>query len=71
MTPLTRFDLEQSIMQCWGVVEDIDLIYRTESLYDDEDKMQNALLGLHTMYELKFQRLFNQFETLINQGAIK
>jgi hypothetical protein len=68
---MTRFDLEQSIMQCWGVVEDIDLIYRTESLYDDEDKMQNALLGLHTMYELKFQRLFNQFETLIQQGAIK
>jgi hypothetical protein len=68
---MTRFDLEQSIMQCWGVVEDIDLIYRTESLYDDEDKMQNALLGLHTMYDLKFQKLFNQFEILIQQGAIK
>ena len=62
-----RFDLEQQIMSCWGVVEDIETIYNTERLYTNQDDMMNALLGLKTLYQLKFERLFAIFEHMIRQ----
>jgi len=61
-----RFDLEQNIMKCWSVTEDIYLLY--ENVMDTEmstDDIANALLGMHTMYEMKFNKLFNNFEKLI------
>ena len=61
---MDRFDLEQEIMNCWNVVEDLKMIYAAEHLYDDEDAMMNALLGLGSLYELKFQKLWNTFEAL-------
>ena len=62
---MDRFDLEQEIMNCWNVVEDLKMIYGAEHLYDDEDAMMNALLGLGSLYELKFQKLWNTFEASI------
>ena len=59
---MDRFDLEQEIMSCWNVVEDLKMIYAAEHLYDDEDAMMNALLGLGSLYELKFQKLWDTFE---------
>jgi hypothetical protein len=67
----TRFDLEQQIMQCWGVTDDIDVIYHSEHLYDDEDAMQNALLGAHSLADLRFQKLWALFEKGIAEGWIK
>lgn len=56
-----RFDLEQDILACWGVVEDIRL------LYDNYDQLTDAerrvlLLSLISLYELKFQKTFSTFE---------
>lgn len=62
-----RFDLEQNIMSCWGVVEDIEAIYNTERLYNNQDDMMNALLGLKTLYQIKFEQLFAVFEHMIRQ----
>lgn len=56
-----RFDLEQNIMDAWHVVDDIDTIYqRLEELSADE--LMNVLLGLKTLYQLKFEKLFENFE---------
>ena len=57
------FDLEQEIMDCWGIVEDIDIVYHAHS--DKDNELANALLGLKTLYHLKFDRLWNTFEDCV------
>ena len=64
-----RFDLEQEIMDCWGVVDDIDIVYYKHAEANDE--LANVLLGLKTLYQLKFERLFNTFEDCIKQRLLK
>lgn len=69
-----RFDLEQEIMQCWGIVEDIELL--REKVLDGEteltdDELDNFLLGLKTLYSAKFERLFNTFEQCLRRGEFK
>lgn len=59
------FDLEQQIMECWGVVDDIKTVYSSEHLYENTDEMQNALLGLYTLYDLKFNQLFSLYEKFL------
>lgn len=60
-----RFEFEQQIMDCWNVTKDIDTLYcaigdRPTPLTNDE--VMNTLLGLHQLYELKFEKLFELFE---------
>ena len=67
----SRFDFEQQIMDCWGVVDDIKTVYNADDLRElSKDEMQNLLLGLYTMYQLKFEILFKMFEDLCQQRAI-
>ena len=68
--PITRFTLEDQIMECWGVVDDIDMVYSNEALYHDEDRMMNVLLGMQELYRLRFERLFQTFEHLVHEGKI-
>lgn len=66
-----RFDLEQNIMKCWNVTEDIYLLY--ENVMEKEltkDQIANALLGLHQLYEMKFEKLFDNFETLVHEKKL-
>lgn len=66
-----RFDLEQDIMKCWNVTEDIDLLYRNVMDKDlSQDDIANALLGMKTLYEMKFEEMFTHFETLIREKKI-
>jgi hypothetical protein len=67
----TRFELEQEILACWSVVEDIELVYQASDKPLSQDELQNALLGLQTLYQMKFERLFATFEELIRKGDIK
>jgi hypothetical protein len=66
-----RFDLEQDIMNCWSVVDDIKELNRCmldrRKMTDDE--VSNYLLGLETIYQVKFERLFETFEMLIRKNA--
>ena len=71
MTNANRFDFEQNIMKCWNVTEDIDLAYR--SIMDKDmstDSVANLLLGIKTVYDLRFEELFAQFEKMIEEGKI-
>jgi hypothetical protein len=65
----TRFDLEQEILDCWHVTDDIQAILDTERL-DLNDEMQNVLIGLKTLYQLKFERTFSTFEQLIRERKL-
>lgn len=69
------FDLEQEIMVCWNVVDDIKLLYnhfgdnpRFSGLDPKaEDEMMNLLLGLESIYQLKFEKLFGTFENVCRE----
>lgn len=67
-----RFDLEQNIMKCWNVTEDIQLLNKNVLEKDmSVDDISNYLLGLKTIYDAKFDELFDNLGELIKNGTIK
>jgi len=72
MSMSKRFELEEKIMQAWYVTSDVELIYRKvtdEGLSGDE--LSNALLGILTIYNLRFNDLFDTFEQMIKEERPK
>jgi len=66
-----RFDLEQEIMECWNVTKDVKLLRETISNnVVTQDFQENFLLGLETIYEAKFEKLWNTFENCIKSKQI-
>jgi hypothetical protein len=67
-----RFDLEQQIMKCWNIVEEIQLLNENVLERDEmtKDEISNFLLGLSTIYDLKFNKLFDQFGTMVQEKKI-
>lgn len=67
-----RFDFEQQILKCWNITEEIQLL-NEQVLENNEltkDQISNYLLGLHTIYEMKFDKLFTQFENMVKERKI-
>ena len=67
-----RFDFEQQIMKCWNITEEIELL-NEQVLENDtftKDQISNYLLGLHTIYEVKFNKLFDQFSEMVKDKKI-
>ena len=67
-----RFDLEQLILKNWEITTEIKHLYE-KVLEDDNytrDQIANYLLGLETIYELKFNKLWECFESIAQQGKI-
>jgi hypothetical protein len=63
MMALTKFDLEQCIMDCWQITNDLNILFTSFDLKElTEDEIQNCHLGLITLYNLKFERLWDTFE---------
>jgi hypothetical protein len=52
-----RFDLEQQILDCWKVTDDIKLLSGNEAKPED-------FAALAAVYEFKFNQLWNTFETM-------
>jgi hypothetical protein len=68
----TRFDMEQEIMDCWHVTDDINVLL--EAVMEKKpttDQVANVLLGMHQLYQFKFERLFDTFEQLIGERKIQ
>lgn len=67
-----QFKLEDKIMQAWQVVEDINLLLRMHCDKDvTDDQVQNFLLGLATIYQARFEELFETFESLLQANRQK
>jgi hypothetical protein len=66
---MKQFDLEQDIMACWNIVEDLKLLneFSCESREFNRDKVSNICLGLEELYDLKFQKLFRTFEGFLKE----
>lgn len=62
------FDMEQQVMTCWSVCEDLGTLY--EGVLDqdmDQDKIANCLLGMKELYQLKFEKLWDHFEQVTRE----
>ena len=62
-------ELEQQILECWQIVDDVNLLYEQvmdKDLHKDPDKLANALLGLHTVYGMKFEKAFDTYEVAMS-----
>jgi hypothetical protein len=58
-----RFDLEQDIMQCWNLVDDLSLL---DAYVSDSYEATKLLEGLKTIYQKKFEKCMSTFESYIN-----
>ena len=64
-----RFDLEHDIMNCWSVVDDVDLLMETimdNPKFDDIspetcDRISNSLIGIKELYAMRFEKLWDTF----------
>ena len=71
-TKLKHFDLEQDILNCWHIVDDIDQLL--EMIIDRDapkDKVKNVLTGLSVLYGDRFQKLMNTFEEILNNKEVE
>jgi hypothetical protein len=69
------FDLEQEIMECWHVVEDIDMV--TAWFINDPrwegmepalaDALMNKYSAIKQLYELRFEKLWSTFEEVCGE----
>ena len=69
-----RFTLESQIMECWNIREDIDNLMwamRDSRSGMTEDEIDNYLIGLQSMYQVRFEKLWNTFELLIHKGDLR
>jgi len=56
-----RFDLEQQIMTCWSMVDDLRAFANSGA---DTDELR----ALSKVYDRKFDILFETFSTMISEG---
>lgn len=69
MKSLDRFLLEQQMLDCWKITDDLEIALKiTES--EDIDNIQNALIGIKTLYNQRFGDMFNTFSELIKNRQI-
>ena len=70
---MKQFDLEQQILQCWSVCDDLEMLF--ERVMDgppmDTDELSNILLGMKSLYHMKFERCFSTFEDLLKEDYQK
>lgn len=57
-----RFDLEQQILNCWSIIDDLTLLAESDL---SEENRKIFIKGLIVKYELKFDKMFNTFEDCI------
>jgi hypothetical protein len=66
-----RFKFEQELVQLSSTEDDLDILI--ENVIEetrDADEISNALIGIQTLFKMRYQRMFNTFEALVHNGAI-
>jgi hypothetical protein len=61
------YDLEEMIMDCWSVCNDLETVFK--QIGDGErdptpDELMNTLMGMQQLYQWKFEQLFNRYEKI-------
>ena len=61
-------DLEEKIMDCWSVCNDLESVFRQigdGDRYPTPDELMNTILGMQQLYQWKFEQLFNKYEDIL------
>lgn len=62
-------ECEEYMLDCWQIVDDIYLIaeYMNDEMVEiiQRDNISNLLMGLESLYELKFKKLWKNYTTFI------
>lgn len=70
-----RFELEEAIMRAWSITEDVQLVAEdTDNLSmnpADADELQNRLIGIQYISDLKMKKVWDIFEALVRQGDLR
>ena len=61
---IDRFDLEQQIMDCWKITDDIPLL-------EEQGANSADMTSLACVYEFKFKKLWETFETMVAEQQFK
>ena len=64
MNTIDRFDLEQQILDCWKITDDI-------AMMEAQGANTADMTSLACVYEYKFERLWEIFEGMVNQRQFK
>jgi|TARA_R110002074_G_scaffold1334_1_gene7983 hypothetical protein len=67
------FDLEDRIMECWNITNDIKVVYSEQLDSPDlmsDDELANIMIGLEALYNRKFARLFQSYEAICEHGGV-
>jgi hypothetical protein len=64
MKEKNRFDLEQEILNAWHIVSDLKVLIDNWDKTTEDDK-QNIIIGLMSLYGLKFEALFETYEQCV------
>ncbi|NBR59102.1 MAG: hypothetical protein EBT89_08085 [Opitutaceae bacterium] len=62
--PADRFDLEQAILNCWGVSDDLRMAAEVEGNV-------SLLLAIAELYDARFEVLFKILTTMIEERKFK
>ena len=68
---MDAYDLEQQIMECWHITDDIKIL--SEEVIEGDlskDQISNVLLGLEQLYILRFNKLFRTYEQLLSEKKL-
>jgi len=72
-----RFVLEQNIMNCWEIIDDLQLLSeniiesdRYNLSTEEEERLTRKLDGIKELYELRFDRMWDTFEEMIKHGQL-
>ena len=62
------FDVENKINECWNIVDDLRLLNDNIQKKDlNIEQIKIFLNALETIYELKFQTLFDEYDKLLKE----
>lgn len=64
------YDLEDQINQCWTVKEDLSLIRKNVDHLLKESVLEDSLLGLEILIDLRFKKLFDVFEDIVHTQVL-
>ena len=70
---MDRFDLEEAISEVFTTNEELEvLVYRIgdSPVTPTEDELLNMLMGIQELNKVRYEKLWNTFETLIANGVI-
>lgn len=64
---MSVYDLEQDILLAWGTAEDLKLLQGL--LEEADDNIQNTLLGIISLHNLRMEKVFSSYEKLLSDRA--